>query len=96
MLMKKKPKLAKSVYNDIVLCRTTNKIVSNRTSDLLLEQSVAFSKSFRRIPFFLRGFYHGASTFYVFSIRPCQYNQAKRVLKLLSERDYRRLQLNII
>ncbi|MCR4830686.1 MAG: hypothetical protein K5883_04455 [Pseudobutyrivibrio sp.] len=94
--MKKKPKLSKNVCKDVVLCKTTNRVVSNRTSDLLLEQSVAFSKSFRRIPFFMRGRYKGASQFYVISISRTQYSKARRVLDLLEERDFNRLFLNYI
>ena len=94
--MKRKPKLSKNVNKDVVLCKTTNRVVSNRTSDLLLEQSVAFSKTNRRIPFFARGRYRGATQFYVISINRTQYSKARRVLDLLEERDYRRLQLNVI
>ena len=94
--MKKKPKLSKHVCKDVVLCKTTNRVVSNRTSELLLEQSVAFSKSFIRIPFFRRGRYNGATKFYVISISRTQYSKARRVLSLLEERDYNRLLLNVI
>ena len=94
--MKKKPKLSKNVCKDVVLCRTTNRIVSNRTSELLLQQSVAFTKSFRRIPFFLRHRFHGASQYYVISISRSQYSQARRILNLLEERDFNRLKLNLI
>lgn len=94
--MRKKPKLSKNVCKDVVLCKTTNRVVSNRTSDLLLEQSVAFSKSFRRIPFFMRNRYKGATQFYVISISRTQYSKARRVLDLLEERDYNRLFLNYI
>ena len=96
MLMKKKPKLSKNVCKDVVLCRTTNRIVSNHTSELLLEQSVAFTKSFRRIPFFLRPRFHGASQYYVISISRYQYSKARKVLNLLEERDLSRLVLNVI
>ena len=94
--MRKKPKLSKNVCKDVVLCKTTNRVVSNRTSDLLLEQSVAFSKYFRRIPFFMRNRYKGATQFYVISISRTQYSKARRVLDLLEERDYNRLFLNYI
>jgi hypothetical protein len=94
--MKKKPKLSKNVGRDVVLCETTNRIVSNRTSDLLLEQSVAFTKSWRRIPFFRRGLYNGADKLCVISINRTQYSRARRILYLLEERDYNRLHLNVI
>jgi len=94
--MKKKPTLSKKVDKDVVLCRTTNRIVSNRTSDLLLDQSVAFCKSLRRVPFFRRGRYNGARKVYEISINRTQYSRARRVLFLLEERDYNRLYLNVI
>ena len=40
--MRKKPKLAKNIDKDVVLCEITNRIVSNRTSNLLLHESVPF------------------------------------------------------
>ncbi len=94
--MKKKPKLSKNVGKDVVLCKTTNRVVSNRTSDLLLEQSVAFTKSWRRIPFFRRGSYNGAHKMCVISINRTQYSRARRVLTQLEDRDYNRLLLNVI
>ena len=94
--MNKKPKLSKNIGNDVVLCKTTNRIVSNRTSDLLLEQSVAFTKSWRRVPFFRRRIYNGASKVCIISINRTQYSRARRILDLLEERDYNRLKLNVI
>ncbi len=94
--MKKKPRMAKNVGKDVVLCKTTNRIVSNRTSDLLLAQSVAFTKSWHRIPFFRRYFYNGASNICIISINRTQYSRARRVLFELEERDYNRLQLNVL
>ncbi len=94
--MSKKPTLSKNVCRDVVLCKTTNRIVSNRASELLLQQSVAFSKTWSRIPFFRRNRYHGATKFYVISINRTQYSKARRVLDLMEERDYNRLLLNVI
>ena len=94
--MKKKPKLSKNICKDIVLCKTTNRVVSNRTTNLLLEQSVPFSKTYHRVPFFRRHSYNGADRVYVFSINRNQYSHARRVLALLEERDYNRLFLNVI
>ncbi len=94
--MKRKPSLSKNVNKDVVLCKTTNRIVSNRASELLLEQSVSFSKTWNRIPFFFRNRYHGASRLYTISISRTQYSKARRVLDLLEERDYNKLHLNVI
>ncbi|SDB40915.1 hypothetical protein SAMN02910298_02018 [Pseudobutyrivibrio sp. YE44] len=94
--MRKKPKLSKNVGKDIVLCKTTNRIVSRRTTSLLLEQSVPFSKTYHRVPLFLRHNYNGADIIYVFSINRTQYSHARRVLSLLEEHDYNRLSLNVI
>ena len=94
--MKKKPKLAKNIDKDIVLCEITNRIVSNRTSNLLLQESVPFAKNWRRVPFFKRRTYNGAKNVCVISINRTQYSKARRVLHLLEERDYNRLLLNVI
>ncbi|MCR5417113.1 MAG: hypothetical protein K6E79_09980 [Pseudobutyrivibrio sp.] len=94
--MKKKPKLSKHVNRDVVLCETTNRIVSNHTSNLLLQESVPFSKSWHRIPFFRRRSYNGANQVCVISISRTQYSKARRVLHLLEDRDYDRLLLNVI
>lgn len=94
--MKKKPKLSKNINKDVVLCETTNRIVSNHTADLLLEQSVSFVRSRHRVPLFRRHIYNGADKVYVISINRTQYSYARRVLDLLEERDYNRLLLNII
>ena len=94
--MKKKPKLSKHVGKDVVLCETTNRIVSNKASELLLEQSVPFSKSWHRVPFFRRGSYNGADRVCVISTNRTQYSHARRVLFLMEERDYNKLLLNVI
>ena len=94
--MRKKPKLAKNIDKDVVLCEITNRIVSNRTSNLLLHESVPFSKNWHRVPFFKRRSYNGARNVCVISISRTQYSIARRVLDLLEERDYNRLLLNII
>lgn len=76
-------KLGDYTGNDIELCRTTSAKVSNRTTDLLLEQRIPFSKNCKKIPFFHRDKYDGASQVYVISINPRRYGQARRALDTL-------------
>lgn len=73
-------KLGGFTGNDIELCRTTNVSVSNRTAELLLEEQIPFTKNCRKIPFFWRDRYAGASRIYVISINPHRYGQARRLL----------------
>lgn len=94
--MKRKPKLSKSIGKDIVLCEITNRFVSIHTTELLLEQSVPFSKKWHRVPIFRRRSYNGANMVCVFSINRNQYRHARRVLSLLDEHDYERLKLNVM
>lgn len=94
--MKKKPTLARDVGKDVVLCETTNRVVSNRTTDLLLQSSVPFSKTWKRVPFFRRKDYKGATKICVISTNRTQYGRARRVLNNLEDRDFNRLMLNYI
>ena len=94
--MKRKPKLSKNICKDVVLCQTTNRIVSNRASELLLNSSVAFSKTWKKVPFFFRYKYNGARRLYVISINRNQYSKARHVLNLLEERDQSKIYLNVI
>ncbi len=94
--MKRKPKLSKNIGKDVVLCEITNRFVSTRTTELLLEQSVPFTKKWHRVPFLQRSSYNGANMVCVFSINRNQYRHAKRVLSLLEDYDYNRIYLNVI
>lgn len=80
--------------NDVELCRTTNVGVSNRTTQLLLEEQIPFSKNCRRIPFFRREQYNGASKVWVISINPHRYGQARRLLDTLDTQCRKRLVLS--
>ncbi len=93
--MKRKPKISKNIGKDVILCEITNRIVSNHTSELLLEQSVPFTKSWRRVSLFERRYYNGASKVCVISINRNQYAHGRRVLTLLEERDYSRLFMEV-
>lgn len=94
--MAKKATLSKNVNRDVVLCSTPNRITSNRASKILLEKSVPFSKCLKRVPFFKRHNYRGASEIYVISINRTQYSRARRVLYELEDKDYSNLILNVI
>jgi hypothetical protein len=73
-------KLGNFSGNDIELCRTTNTGVSNRTTQLLLEEQIPFTKNCVKIPFFRRDKYDGASRVYVIRINPHRYGQARRAI----------------
>lgn len=94
--MKRKPKLSKNIGKDIILCATANRVVSNHTSELLLEQSVPFSKNWHRVPLLMRRRFHGANKVCIISINRNQYTHARKALSLLEERDFNRLFLNVI
>lgn len=66
--------------NDIELCRTTNSRVSNEAVQALVEEQIPFAKSCRRIPFFQRDKYRGASCVWVITINPRRYGQARRAI----------------
>lgn len=94
--MTRKPKLDKNINKDVVLCETTNHRVSNRTIAVLLQDSIAFTKNWKRVPFYKREAYQGASEVCVISINRNEYVQARRSIQKL-ERNYRdRLLLNVI
>lgn len=73
-------KLGNFKGNDVELCRTTNKKVSNQTTDMLLEHRIPFSKMTKRIPFFKRDKYDGASEVFVININPHSYSKARRAI----------------
>lgn len=87
-------KLGNFSGNDIELCRTTNVGVSNRTAQLLLEEQIPFTKNCRKIPFFRRDKYDGASKVYVISINPHRYGQARRAIDTLDLPHRKRLVLS--
>jgi hypothetical protein len=81
-------KLGNYKDNDVELCRTTNRRVSSRMAEVLLEEQIPFTTNSKKIPFFQREKYHGADTVWVISINPNRYRQARRVVDRL-ERVYR-------
>ena len=44
----------KHLDKDIELCRTTNERISDQAAQLLIENQIPFTRSFIKIPFFLR------------------------------------------
>ncbi len=86
----------KAVDKDVVLCETTNSAVSKHTTKMLLDESIPFSTSFYRIPFFKRGKYDGATKMYTISINRNLYGVARRCIAGLERRDRERLFLNVI
>ena len=73
-------KLGKYKDNDVELCRTTNNRVSNEAVQALVEDHIPFTRNKKKIPFFKREEYKGASELWVITINPRRYGQARRVL----------------
>ena len=90
------PKLDKHVDKDVVLCSTTNRRVSNHTTDILLPDAIPFTKNWKRIPFYKREESRGADPHCVFSINRNLYGRARRSISQLDRMDRNRLLLNVI
>lgn len=87
-------KLGNYKGNDVELCRTTNRNVSSRTAEALLEEHIPFTRNSKRIPFFKRDEYKGADTMWVISINPHRYGQARRVIDAMDRIYKERLMLS--
>ena len=87
-------KLGNFTGNDIELCRTTNQKASNQTIEALLNAHIPFTKNYKRIPFFQRVQYNGASEMLVITINPHRYGQARRVIDQIDSIYRRRLVLS--
>lgn len=94
--MKRAPKLDKHINKDVILCSTTNHHVSHRTTQVLLEDEIPFTKNWKRVPFRRRQEYRGASEICVFSINRNLYCKARRSIEQLGRTDRERLLLNVI
>lgn len=95
--MKKSPEISKKVdMKSVVLCQTTNRVVSDRTTTLLIRDAIPFSTAWKRIPFFRRSNYNGATEICVISINRNEYGRARRTIDRLERRDKERLLLNVI
>lgn len=94
--MKRAPKYDKHMDKDVVLCSTTNHHVSKRTTDLLLQDAIPFTKNWKRIPFYKREQYRGADQICVFFINRNVYGRARRSIDQLERSDRARILLNVI
>lgn len=94
--MKKSPELDRHVDKDVVLCRTTNHMASRRTTRLLLEDSIPFTANWKRVPFFKREEYGGASEVCIITINRNLYCKARRSISNLGTRDRDNILLNVI
>ncbi len=81
-------KLGRYRDDDVELCRTTNRRASSETVQALLEERIPFTKNHKKIPFYQREQYQGASELWVISTSPRRYGQARRVIDAM-ERFYR-------
>lgn len=94
--MRKAPRLDKHVNKDVILCSTTNRRVSNHTTEILLRDAIPFTKNWKRIPFYKREAYRGADSICVFLINRNLYGRARRSIAQLERMDRDRLLLNVI
>lgn len=94
--MKRKIKMGKDINQDVVLCRTTSTHAGNVTTKKLMEDSISFNKYWKRIPFFLRDRFRGASEICIISINRNEYAVARRSIDCLEYKIRRRLKLNVL
>jgi hypothetical protein len=94
--MKRKIKMGKDINQDVVLCRTTSTHAGNVTTKKLMEDSISFNKYWKRIPFFLRDRFRGASEICIISINRNEYAAARRSIDCLEYKVRRRLKLNVL
>ena len=87
-------KLGNFTGNDIELCRTTNHKASSQTVQALLNARIPFTQNSKRIPFFKRVQYNGATEMMVITINPHRYGQARRVIDQIDTMYKRRLVLS--
>lgn len=74
---------ARKIDNDVEVCRTTNERISNQAARLLIENQIPFTRSWIKIPFFLREKYRGASQIYVIRTNRNRYVQARHTIDQL-------------
>lgn len=85
---------AKAIDQDVELCRTTNERISDQAARLLIENQIPFTRSWIKIPFFLREKYHGASQIYVIRTNRNRYCQARHTIDQLDTPFRRKLMLS--
>lgn len=96
MWIEKKPKLDKHVDKDVVLCKTTNKVVGKRIAKVLLEDSIPFTANWKHIPFYLQESYEGATQLCIIHINRNLYSKARKSIAQMDQGDKRRVLLNVI
>lgn len=82
---------AKKIDKDVELCRTTNERISNQAAQLLIDNQIPFTRSWIKIPFFLREKYKGARQICIISTNRNRYGQARRTIDQLDAPFRRRL-----
>lgn len=87
-------KLGNYTGNDVELCRTTNVRVSEEMTEVLMARRIPFTKICRKIPFFRRERYNGASQVWVISINPHSYGEARRAIDDMDHLYRKRLVLS--
>lgn len=69
--------------NDVELCRTTNRNAGKESAEALMEARIPFTRNEKKIPFFQRERYNGATQMWVISVNPRRYGQARKALDQL-------------
>lgn len=85
----------KNMANDVVLCTTENRRISQCTTDFLMSHSVFVSRDEKRNSL-LERLRSGCDTLFVISVNRNEYSAARRVLDDLEPCYRKRLNLNII
>ncbi len=88
----------KETANDkhVELCRLTNRRVSKVLMKNLIDSSIPFVQTWRRIPIYKRMDYNGAREICVITTHRSRYGQARRVLDTLDAGCKRRIQLHVV
>lgn len=94
--MKRKPTIDRNINKDVVLCETTNRIVSNKTVEILTRAAIPFTKNWKRVPFYKKKAYNGADNVCIIYINRNEYSKARRAIRGLEISDQKRLLLNVI
>lgn len=78
-------KLGNYAGNDVELCYTFSAKAGRESAEALMEARIPFTRNLRRIPFFKRDKYDGASQMWVISVNPRRYGQARQTIDQIDQ-----------
>lgn len=80
--------------NQMVLCTTSNYVVSKHASDKLMDENIPFFLKYYRIPWILRDrFFRGSNQFCLIYINKREFKRARECMTALDRKDKRKLWL---